>query len=141
MQVGSLFQSSFGGRHVTFTGLIFGAGRGFADLEFSVGVGLVGIGQSADKGFVRVFLGTGGFGRVDTSIFINVDCEMLEFFIHFSFHFFFGPFDVKRGRVRFSMSHGESLTGRFRDSKLRSGRSQFFSLVSHLSMIISMEEE
>lgn len=40
---------------------------------------------------------------------------------------------LNKMRVRFSMSHEESLTGssRFRDSKLCSGRSQFFGLVSH----------
>lgn len=39
------------------------------------------------------------------------------------------------------MSHEESPTGsgRFRDGKLRSGRSQFFGRVSHLSMSISVK--
>lgn len=41
------------------------------------------------------------------------------------------------------MSHEESLTGsgRSRDSKLCSGQSQFLGLVSHLSMIISVQWE
>lgn len=77
VQVGGLFQGSFGGGHVGFAGVVLGAGERFADLELCVWVGLVGVRQGADQGLVRLVLGARRFWGVDASILVDVDCREL----------------------------------------------------------------